>query len=488
MGFQMAINSCDPLAIFQEITRIPRASGDEKAMADALVDIAVRYRLEWKRDAANNVLIKKPGQAGGERSSPVVLQAHMDMVYVKDPDAPHQYKDPLELVRDGDFLSAKGTSLGADNGVGMAIVLAVLTTNDLPHPPIESLFTTCEEDGLLGAAQISKNWLAGRRLLNIDGEVEHMVTAGCAGAFRAELTVPVTWIDLPDRKSVRLRLSGLAGGHSGIDINQSRGNANVLMGRVLWMLDQRMDILLACAAGGSHMNTIPTVSEAILCIKPEDLSRLKALAAEYCEQIRLELSEVDSGFLLSLEDCKFSKAFSREATRRILCAYLLIPNGVTEMDRTNRNLVQTSTNLGIVKTGDDGVSFISNPRSSSTAQKEWMAWKMAALAGSLQGSFVMDSSYPAWEFMPESRIRDSWLRVYQELYGDLPDVTVLHGGLEPGFFAEKYAGMDMITVGPDIFDVHSAKERLDIKSLERIWSVVKQLLSRMVLDDGENGK
>ncbi|MEA4853091.1 MAG: beta-Ala-His dipeptidase [Christensenella sp.] len=460
------------LAFFEEVSRIPRKSGDEQEISDYLMEFAEKRGLECQRDMAKNIIIKKPASGGYENVPAFALQAHMDMVYVREDETKHTYGEPLMLYEENGLLKARGTSLGADNGIGMAMILAVLDAKKLCHPTIEAIFTAEEEDGLLGASKLDPEWVSARRLINLDGEEEHTVIAGCAGAFRSEISIPCTRSAEAQKTGIRITVGGFAGGHSGLEIEKQHVNAILFIGRILADLYYRFEIKIVEIGGGTRMNNIPSSAWISVCCNEKEDEVLKRIAW-WKDAVMPELSPEDREFWINAEaeDIK-NMPFDEDSAKRIIQALALIPNGMQRMSAEVKGLVETSNNVGVIETCSNKVIIVSNPRSSLELQKEYMEFKLCALAQRLNGSASIDSGYPVWEYAQESALRELYLAEYKKRFQIDLKVAVLHGGLECGVLCQKYPGMDAISIGPDIFKVHSIEEAVSVSSLERVWKVL----------------
>ncbi len=473
--------NADPLTIFRRLTAIPRDSGDEKEVAAYLVSFAKERGLAVSIDDAYNVIIRKPAAAGYENAPILVLQSHSDMVYVKAENSDHNYHSPLNLLEKDGFLSAQGTSLGADNGIGMALSLAILDSTDLPHPPLEVLFTTSEETGMDGAKSLSAAALKGRRMINLDSEWEGIFTVGCAGGVTPVFRRKADWETVPaDYQSFKLTISGLAGGHSGVEIDKGRGNGIRMLARVIYGASSRLDARVSAMWGGSKGNAIPDSSEAVLWVK--DAAGLKALAAEYDAAFRTELSASDQTVTLSIAPWeKRNRVLTGEVLQDILMLLLTIPVNVQTMSMHLKNLVESSNNIGILRCEEEAVTITCSIRSSVRSLKEMMCDQMTALAHGAHAEVEFGNDYPEWAFAVESPLRDKAAAVYEALYEKQPAMISVHAGLECGFFKERYPDMDMISAGPNLFDVHTPQERLEIASVQRVYVWLVKLLS--ILND-----
>ncbi len=469
-----------PLEYFREIARIPRKSGDETGIRQALTEFAKRRQLSWQEDEAGNLLIRKKGTKGKENGKTVILQAHMDMVFETEDAAKYPYHKGLQLEEYGDVISARGTSLGADNGLGIAMILSVLASDQLAHPPIEALFTAEEEDGLVGAMRLSADWLKGGYLLNLDGEEEQSVTAGCAGAFRSEITVPLSWEKSRESVYYKIKIQGLCGGHSGLDINKGRKNANQLMGRFLQRLKNGSDFRICELKGGTRMNAIPTSAEVTLAIKEQEQEVLRESFRLFQSEIEKDLVEEDRGWECVMTQTAWNElCWDLETTDRVCQILKQMPNGVLRMDRKIPQLVETSTNLGIMASNAEKACFISNTRSSDKRQLEQIKQDMRQLSTEMGADCRIDSEYPAWEYQETSALRDFYKEIYEEKQGKEMTIEVIHGGLECGVILDKYPGIDAISVGPEIKNVHSTSEEFLVSSLERVWEILQCVLERL---------
>jgi dipeptidase D len=467
-----------PLDFFFDISKIPRRSGDEKKISDYLVRFAQDYNLNHLRDDALNVYIKKPATADRREAPALILQAHMDMVYEAAP--PHySYGEPLRIQGGNRFLYAEGTSLGADNGIGMAYILTLLAGNDISHPSLETVFTSREEDGLIGASLVKENWFTGKSLINLDGEEEDVLTVGCAGAFRSTLKITGPKFTPRNRVgAIRISLAGLSGGHSGLRIREEGGNAVRLLARILYSLHQKFGIRISVINGGSHMNSIPVHAEATICLDVDKLSEAEEDIVKLKKQLAGEIDSTDPDFSLVTGKEKPKDSFNEDTTFRILSALLLLPNGPLAMSKVFPGVVETSSNIGIVKTSGESVIIISNPRSSRRSHKQFMSTQIEMLGKLLSAQHEIDSDYPAWEYSPDSPLRTLYSQEYFSLFGKQMKTLLLHGGLECGILSKKFQCTDAISIGPTIFDVHSVKERVDIDSVDRVWKCLKTILAK----------
>ena len=463
---------------FEEISAIPRPSYHEEKIADYLVAFAKERGLECHRDAAHNVLIKKPATKGMEGGPAVLFQGHTDMVCEKNADVEHDFlRDPIKLFVDGKMLRAKGTTLGADNGVAVATMLAILDGEIGAHPAVECLFTTAEEMGLDGANSFDYSRISARRLVNLDSEELDLVTAGCAGGVRSDIVIPCKIKPLSG-SSIRVSVSGLMGGHSGVNINSGRANANKLMGRLLSALYQTQEITLISLSGGSKDNAIPRECEAILAVS--DLDAAIDLLTDTAAEIANELSQDDKGFCVVCEETEAGDVMmDAESTLRILSFLSGVQSGVITMSPYVKGLVEFSRNLSVIRTEGEAVCFVLSTRSSLESQLEASINELTLFAKLLGASIRHHGRYPGWSYAKESAIREAYLAAHHEVTGKDAAPDVIHAGLECGIISSKLPDMDMISVGPDMFDIHSPDEALDLESVEIFWKILEKLVEKL---------
>lgn len=463
---------------FEEISRIPRGTYHTKEISDYCVNFAKERGLSVIQDEWNNVIIKKPGTAGYEMSEPVILQGHLDMVCEKTADSDHDFmKDPIEIYVEDGWVKAKDTTLGADNGIAVAMALTVLDSKDIPHPPLEVLFTIDEEVGMTGALNIDLSQLKGTMLMNLDSEEEDVLIAGCAGGFRFVSSLPVERTSVNGVK-MELEICGLRGGHSGVEINQQRGNANKLAGRLLYHLTRHTNIALIEINGGSKDNVITPANKSV--IVAEDAKAVEEAAVNLLAKWRDEFGGDESDLNIKinvLEEGSF-EAMSEMTMKKVLQFIVNCPNGVDEYSRHLAGKVETSDNLGVVTTEKDHVEFIVLTRSGLVSKLDEFKERFMCLAESLGATYEFNSEYPAWAFKAESRIREITLDAFEHVYGKRPEVTEIHAGLECGLLSGKKPELDCISFGPNMMDVHSFHERLEIASAAKIWEALKEILKR----------
>ena len=457
---------------FEEIARIPRGSGNTGKIADYLVSFAGERGLRHYRDEKDNVVIWKPAAKGYEKNPAVILQGHTDMVAEKTPGLPKDMtREGVDIYTDGDFLRAHGTTLGGDDGIFVAYALALLDSKDALHPEIEAVFTSDEEVGLLGATALDTSVLHGRTMINIDSDDEGVFTVGCAGGMRSDLSLPI------ERSGCILQayeivISGLAGGHSGAEIDKGRANATKLMGEFLSSLS---GIRICDLHGGKADNAIPRECVAVVCAAADP----SGAAADFLAAMRERYGDIEPDMKITVRETAASLPLTAESTGRAIKLITSVPDGVIAMSTDIPGLVQTSLNLGITETRRDRLSLSHSVRSSKEDEKLALAKRLREIVTSLGGSYSQRGEYPAWEYRKTSRIRDCMVKVYREMYGKDPKVVAIHAGLECGIFSGKLPGLDCISFGPDNFDIHTTEEHLSISSSVRCWEFLLEVLRRL---------
>jgi dipeptidase D len=460
---------------FEMLSTIPRESANEQAVSDYLKSVGEGLGFETFQDANNNVIIKKPASAGKESSEPVILQGHMDMVCAKEKDKVFDFDtQALELVVDGDFISADGTTLGADNGVAVAMTLALLEDPEAIHPRIEALFTTEEETGMGGAINVDGSLFEGKTLINIDSEEEGIFTVSCAGGVRIMFKQPYMNVKNLYSKSYEIEISGLAGGHSGIEIIWGRANAIKLMGRLLNSLKRTAGI--SQLEGGEKMNAIAKRAKAVVSANVDLTQMVKSMEKVFQDEYRV----TDPNLSITVKTCeKQEMMMNLTSMKNIIDAILLMPCGVQTMSSDIEGLVESSNNVGVLSTSKDYVLIESAARSSVKTLKNEIVRRFHAI-GELTGAEVdLQSEYPSWPYSPESRVREVMTKVYKELYGKEPEIMAIHAGLETGILTERIGKIDMISMGPDMWEVHTPGEKLSISSTERTYAFLKAVLKSL---------
>ena len=473
-----SIEPKEPLRFFEEICAIPHGSRNTGAIADYCVEFARERGLYCLRDEQNNVIIKKPASKGYEEKPVLILQGHLDMVCEKEPGAEIDLaREGLRLAREGDYIFAKGTTLGGDDGIAIAMMLAILDSGKIAHPALECVFTTDEEIGMLGAAALDPAPLAGRTMLNLDSENEGVFTVSCAGGATVSCTVPVC---REEKAGVLFELSveGLLGGHSGVEINLGRANANKLLARALDFLSQSLPLQLVSIAGGLKDNAIPARSGAQILL-PE-AAGIEALAEAFDLVLKHEYAASDAGVSLKLIRAGEGKAnaLTAKSTADVLSFLLLAPNGVAQMSREIEGLVESSLNLGILSCGEAFLNASFSVRSSVSSRKEMLIRILTRLTGLFGGSVCVEGDYPAWEYRRNSPLRERMERIFTAQYGFSPKIEAIHAGLECGIFAGKLEGLDCVSCGPDLLEIHTPREKMSISSLQRFWQFVIEVLGQ----------
>lgn len=468
---------------FEEISNIPRGSGNEKAISDYIVNFAKKRGLYYRQDKANNVLITKKGTLHYETAPTLIIQGHMDMVCEKNADTKHDFLvDPLELKVEGDYVSAKGTTLGADNGIAVAYALALLDSDTIVHPPLEVIITTDEEVGMQGAYAFDASDLKGKLFLNLDSEEEGKFLVSCCGGKRATIILPIERETIPQWGIAAIvKIKGLKGGHSGTDIHLQRANANKLLARVLSFLNEQYDIRIATINGGSMDNAICREAEAAIAVKKEDFNNIKQTLKEIEETFQKEYRDCDDGITILFDTLNESveKVLTVDTAEKAISVLILIPYGVVTVNLAVNGLVESSSNIGIVKTNEDSITFASAVRSSVISRKYMIFDEIKSIAKLVGGKAVSSSEYPAWEYNPDSKLLKLFQEVYQDIYQKEADVEAIHAGLECGLFAQKVEGLDLISMGPNMYDVHTPDEKISISSVVRVWDFLKEVLKRI---------
>lgn len=468
---------------FEEISAIPRCSGSEKQISSYMVEFAQNHGLEVIQDGALNIIIKKPASPGYESAPTVILQGHLDMVCEKNKGTAHDFdKDPIKLRIVEDMIYAEGTTLGADNGIALAYALALLASKDILHPSLEVLFTSDEENTMGGALALDAGMLTGKLLVNMDSEEEGKFWVSSAGGLKAELVIPVKWEKTPQNlESYRISIGGLKGGHSGAEIDKGRGNANRLMGRLMNNIMKEFELYIAEINGGLKSNAIPREAEVLLLAQASDRIKLESEIKELESIFKNELRAVEKDAYISFENTsdKVERVFSKETAENVISAMVLVPNGIQSMSMEIKGLVESSTNLGVVKTTDSEIWMTNEIRSSIKSLKSYILNQVEALACAVCGNVRIECDYPEWEYNPESKLRPLFVSAYKKKYSAEPEIVAIHAGLECGVFMNKISGLDAISLGPNLYDVHTPDEHLSISSTERVWELMLEVLKEM---------
>ncbi len=462
---------------FEEICKIPHGSGNTKAISDYCVNFAKSHNLEYIRDELNNVIIKKPASMGFENHKPVILQGHLDMVCEKTPGSSFDFlTDGLELYIDGDFIRAKDTTLGGDDGIAVAFILSILADNTLTHPKLEALFTTDEETGMYGAIGLDASLLSANTLINIDMEEEGVLTVGCAGGARADVKIPIEF-ENGKGEFYKISVTGLKGGHSGVEIDKKRINANIFLGSLLNDLQNKTNFSLAEINGGLKDNAIPREACAVV-LAENDISFLEKVTTIRGNEIADFYNDED--YKIKVEKINFSgKTLSKNSSFNVIRFLSLCPNGIVSFSKNIEGLVETSLNLGVLKTLDNCVSFSFAVRSSKENEKTALLEEINKVATRCNATVNTHSFYPAWEYKEDSILRETMKKVYTQIYNKEPAVTVIHAGLECGILGEKIDNLDAVSFGPDVFDVHTTNEHLSISSVARSYEYLLKVLENL---------
>lgn len=478
------LSQYEPKAVFQyfeDICSMPHGSTNTKQISDYLAKFAKDRNLTYRQDEVGNVIIWKAGTVGYENAEPVIIQGHMDMVAVKVKDCQKDLDtEGLDLeILDGDYISAKGTSLGGDDGIAIAYALAILESDTIPHPPIEAIFTIDEEIGMIGADYMDCSDLKGRLFLNVDSEEEGIFTVSCAGGLTSVGKLPFE-TEVKSGCVLNVAISGFKGGHSGAEIHKGRLNSNLVLGRMLNSMKKEAQII--SVTGGEKDNAISIRSEVSLLVGCEKCAAKaqEELSAKLAE-VAKEYETVESNLTIKFEVVPNQEVtvMTKESTKKVVAALLNIPNGIQRMNPDMEGMVQTSLNLGIVRTTESEVLFSSAVRSSSETEKYALLERVVNCFEMLGGSVEVSGAYPGWEYIPESRLRDVMVEAYQEQYGKDPIVVGIHAGLECGLFASKLPGLDAVSIGPEMHDIHTTEERLGISSTQRTWELILRTLEKL---------
>lgn len=474
------LKTLKPASVFEYFTKlcsIPHGSGNTHGVALWLCDFAREHSLRYYADEHDNVIIFKEASPGREGVSPVILQGHIDMVCEKTVDSPKDMSsEGIDLIIDGDYLTADGTTLGGDNGIAVAMMLALLASDEYEHPPIEAVFTSDEEIGMIGAGYIDVSSLKGKRMLNLDSEAEGYFTVGCAGGNVTVCQIPLDREDY-EGTTYKIDISGLQGGHSGIEIDKGRANANILMSRILCDVSSKTEIRVISVQGGLKDNAIPRSCSAVVCTQNPNI------LIDSCNRFGVvfanEYKGTDSKICITCTKTDYSTPFDLPSTQKLLCMLSAVPDGVQEMSHDIPGLVQTSLNLGILYTDESGMTAKFCVRSSIESQKNMLCNRLSMITLYLGGNVCIEGDYPAWEYSLNSEVRNLVSTVYKELYGNDPVIETIHAGVECGVFASKIPGLDCVSMGPNLTDIHTPGEKVEISSVQRLWDMIIEILKRL---------
>jgi dipeptidase D len=481
-----AIRSLEPLDLwssFADLNAVPRPSKNERRVTQFMREYGQKLGLPTEVDGVGNVLIRKAATPGRESRPTVVLQSHLDMVWQKNADSNFDFDTQgIDMFVEGDWVKARGTTLGADNGIGVASIMAVLASRELEHPAIEALFTIDEETGMTGAKSLPAGWLHGRILLNLDTEEDHVLTIGCAGGVNVSAKLPITWQPTSkDALGIKLSVRGLKGGHSGMEIHLGRGNANKLMNRVLQQASERFGLQLASVQGGGLRNAIPRESFANAAIPSKQRDEFAAWLGELATVIRSEYQLTDPEMRLDVEFLAAppEKVLATPDLHKLFAAVDACPNGIFRMSPSISGLVQTSNNLASVALKGDHIDFLCLTRSSVDSERDELARVISSLLRTLGAKVDLDSDYPGWQPLPESSIVKLMSALYREMFQAEAHVEACHAGLECGIIGSHFPGMEMISFGPNITGAHSPDEKVQISSVRKFWGYLTETLRRI---------
>lgn len=462
---------------FEDICNIPHISYHEKQLSDYCADFAKERALYYEQDKMGNIIIIGEATPGYEEVEPIIIQGHLDMVGDKIPTCTiDMEKEPIKVMIDGDYLTADGTTLGGDDGIAIAYGLALLDSKDIPHPRLELVLTVSEEVGLEGATGIDLSCCKAKRLLNIDSEDEGVFTAGCAGGMRVDCRIPVV-TEVKSGVLCEIKTQGFLGGHSGIEIDKGRANGNTTMGRFFMFLKEKTTFDLVSIVGGVKDNVIPKNTAAKFLAA--DVEAVKAAVEEFngCLDVEYGVADPDVELVLEVKEIQECTVLSEESKEKAITALNLMPNGIQAMSMDLPGLVETSLNMGVIKIDAEEMNLCFSVRSSVASAKDFLGAKLKQLSKALGGECTYHAEYPGWPYARESKLRDLCVKVYQKQYGAEPKVDVIHAGLECGILSSKIEGLDCISIGPDMSDVHTPDEKISISSVARVWEFLKALLA-----------
>ena len=463
---------------FEKLCSIPHGSGNTKAISDYLVSFAKEHGLRYRQDGLNNVVMFQEGTCGYEDHEPVILQGHMDMVCEKDEDCPIDMENEgLDVTHDDQYVFAKGTTLGGDDGIAVAYALAILADKTIAHPPLEVIITVDEETGMFGAAGVDLSDFKSRTLLNIDSEDEGIFTVSCAGGARGTITLPL------QRRAVygpcvRLTVEGLQGGHSGIEIHKNRANATKVMGEFLSRVQKLMPLCITKLSGGSKDNAIPRSCQVTLVALGMYIERINDVAAQLQAEIRERFDEPNAIVRGDDVDALGGNALTTECTAKVIALLNAVPNGVQAWSEDIPGLVQTSLNLGVTEL-DETLRMTFAVRSSVNSEKRELLDRLAQIADFHNAAYSEVGDYPAWEYKKDSVLREKMVETYRKMFGKDPQVVAIHAGLECGLLSEKLPGLDCVSLGPQMYDIHTSRERLGIASTKRTWEYLLEVLKSL---------
>jgi dipeptidase D len=470
---------------FEEISNIPRCSYNEQQVSDYIANFAKKRGLDYFQDEIHNILVKKPSTPGYENAPALIFHGHTDIVCEKDEGAEHDFsKEGIKLTIDGDFIKAQGTTLGADNTVGVALALSVLDSDDIPHPPLEVILTVQEEVGKAGAQHFDASRVSGKRLLDFNWHDPKSLFAGCAGDISAWLYLPIRWDNAPQGVvPMSLRVKGLTSGHSEFDIHLERANAIMLLARCLNDILERKDVKVAGLTGGVNRYVIPGEAEALVLVRPSDADAVRAIVDQTSKDLKNEFKISDPGLDVAFEtrEERIPKAFSDETAKTAVRAISLLPNGVQSMSLAIKGLVESSNTVALLETTDERIGILSTIPSAVSSRRYNILKRIQHLAALLgnRAEVTTFADCPEWPYNENSRMLQVCKKAYRDLFGEEPHVEVSHSSLELGLFHKKIPGLDMISIGPEAYDVHTTRERLNYKTVDPVWKLLKEILKNL---------
>jgi dipeptidase D len=473
----------DILNWFEQINQIPRESRHEEAICQWMINWAKQNHFAVKTDKVQNVLIKVPASVGYENATIVIIQGHLDMVCEKKPDSSHDFrKDPIKNIVDGEWLRADKTTLGADNGIAIAMAMVIALDKDIPHPPLELLFTIDEETGLNGASAIESGFLEGRILINIDSEQEGYLTIGCAGGFNTNIALPIEWAKITSNyQLMAIKAGGMTGGHSGIEIHAERASAIKVLAQTLHLIKQESEIQLVNFTGGTAHNAIPRDAEALVFIPENDLDKIKTILKQAENTFKAEYQQTDPNLFIKIENNETSSAAAIINTEKVINLILALPHGVATLSNQNiASLVETSNNIASISIQGNNLKILTSQRSAVESKLEALTQRIEAIARLSGSSVYSDNRYAAWQPKLDSPLLAKSCQIYERMFAKKPIIDVIHAGLECGIIAEKSSeNMDMISIGPTIKYAHSPDETMNIETVGKVWDFLLELLKEL---------
>ncbi|MDZ7337210.1 MAG: aminoacyl-histidine dipeptidase [candidate division KSB1 bacterium] len=467
---------------FDQIRKIPHCSGNERALGDYVLAVAARHGLTAERDEVGNIVVRKPATRGREKAETVILQGHLDMVCEKNAAVRHDFgKDPIQVKIEDGWVQAQGTTLGSDNGIGVAAALAVMEETSLVHGPVEFLFTVDEETGLTGARHIKPGFLTGKKYLNLDSEEEGVYTIGCAGGADSVLKLPLRYVPAPSGQALRVQVDGLRGGHSGLDINTGRANALKVLTRLLWRPEGSYEYAVSGCGGGNKRNAIAREAWAEVVVRPDKVDQFTANVNKAAEEVKFEFRSVEPGLRVTVERASSvpSRVLETGSWQRLLNSLFVLPHGVLAMSREIEGLVETSNNVATLACEESHAVIQMSSRSSVMSALQAVRNRLKAFAELLGAEIEQPAGYPSWTPNVQSPLLALMQEVHRRVFGKEAQVMAVHAGLECGIIGEKFPGMDMISLGPTIQHPHSPEERVHIKSVENFWALLTAALARL---------